>query len=103
MVAVGALLARCNWLGALRYCGENSIVIYLAFFLPMAATRTVLLKTGLIPDIGTVSLVVTTAGVVGALCMCWAVRNTGAQIPVRAAGAVLAGGKPRAASLQAAE
>jgi len=26
----------------LRYCGEHSIVIYLAFFLPMAVTRTLL-------------------------------------------------------------
>ena len=33
----------------------------------MAATRTLLLRTGLIPDIGTISLVVTVAGVVGAL------------------------------------
>jgi hypothetical protein len=33
----------------------------------MAATRTLLLKTGLISDIGTVSLIVTVAGVAGAL------------------------------------
>jgi uncharacterized membrane protein YcfT len=31
----------------LRYCGRNSIVIYLAFFLPMAR-RALLLKTGII-------------------------------------------------------
>ena len=44
---------------ALRYLGEHSIVVYLAFFLGMAASRSVLLKTGLIPDIGTVALLVT--------------------------------------------
>jgi uncharacterized membrane protein YcfT len=60
----------------LRYCGENSIVIYLAFFLGMAASRIVLLKTGAITDIGTCSLIVTTAGVVGALLLFWLVRNT---------------------------
>jgi uncharacterized membrane protein YcfT len=60
----------------LRYCGRNSIVIYLAFFLPMALSRTLLLKTGLIPDIGAVSLVVTTIGVMGALALFWAVRQT---------------------------
>ena len=38
------LLARARWLKSLRFCGEHSIVIYLAFFLPMAATRTLLLK-----------------------------------------------------------
>jgi uncharacterized membrane protein YcfT len=60
----------------LRYCGEHSIVIYLAFFLPMAATRIVLLKSGLVADLGTVSLVVTAVGVIGALCWYWAARET---------------------------
>jgi hypothetical protein len=55
------------WLNFLRYCGEHSIVIYLAFFLPMAVTRTLLLKTGVITDIGTISLIVTVAGVAGAV------------------------------------
>jgi uncharacterized membrane protein YcfT len=67
IVTIGTLLAQAHWLAALRFCGEHSIVIYLAFFLPMAATRTLLLKTGLIHDIGTISLIVTVAGVVGAL------------------------------------
>jgi uncharacterized membrane protein YcfT len=69
IITIGTLLARMNWLGALRFCGEHSIVIYLAFFLPMAATRTLLLKTGLIPDIGTISVIVTVAGVLGALAI----------------------------------
>ena len=69
IVTLGTLLARAHWLTFLRYCGEHSIVIYLAFFLPMAATRTLLLRTGLIPDIGTISLVVTVVGVVGALAL----------------------------------
>jgi uncharacterized membrane protein YcfT len=69
IITIGTLLARMNWLGALRFCGEHSIVIYLAFFLPMAATRTLLLKTGVIPDIGTTSLIVTIVGVLGALAI----------------------------------
>ena len=67
IITMGTLLARMHWLNFLRFCGEHSIVIYLAFFLPMATTRTLLLKTGIIPDIGMVSLIVTVAGVVGAL------------------------------------
>ena len=67
IIVAGTLLARAHRLNFLRYCGEHSIVIYLAFFLPMAATRTLLLKTGVIADIGTVSLIVTCAGVAGAL------------------------------------
>ena len=44
IIVMGTLLARMQWLDFLRYCGEHSIVIYLAFFLPMAATRTLLLQ-----------------------------------------------------------
>jgi uncharacterized membrane protein YcfT len=69
IVTMGTLLARMQWLNFLRYCGEHSIVIYLAFFLPMATTRTLLLKTGLIHDIGTISLIVTVAGLVGAIAI----------------------------------
>ena len=69
IITTGTLLARAQWLNFLRFCGEHSIVIYLAFFLPMAATRTLLLRTGIIPDIGTVSLIVTIAGVLGALAI----------------------------------
>ena len=73
VVSFSALLAKLHWLSVLRYFGKNSIVIYLAFFLPMAITRTVLLKLGVF-DIGTVALIVTTAGVLGALMMWWAAR-----------------------------
>jgi uncharacterized membrane protein YcfT len=69
IIIIGTLLARAHWLTFLRFCGEHSIVIYLAFFLPMATTRTLLLKTGLIHDIGTISLVVTVVGVAGALAL----------------------------------
>jgi uncharacterized membrane protein YcfT len=67
IIVMGTLLARAQWLNFLRYCGEHSIVIYLAFFLPMATTRTLLLHSGLAPDIGMVSLIVTIVGVAGAL------------------------------------
>ena len=67
IIVMGTLLARMQWLNFLRYCGEHSIVIYLAFFLPMAVTRTLLLKTGVITDIGTISLLVTVAGIAGAI------------------------------------
>jgi uncharacterized membrane protein YcfT len=69
IVTMGTMLARAHRLNFLRTCGEHSIVIYLAFFLPMAATRTLLLRAGPIHDIGTISLVVTIVGVVGALVL----------------------------------
>jgi uncharacterized membrane protein YcfT len=76
VVSVSVLLAKSDLAKPLRYCGRNSIVIYLAFFLPMAASRAVLLKTGWITDIGTVSVIVTVIGVIGSLAWFWAVRWT---------------------------
>ena len=76
VVTAATLLAQSHLCDPLRYCGANSIVIYLAFFFGMAASRIVLLKTGIITDIGAISLIVTTAGVVGALVLFWLVRNT---------------------------
>jgi uncharacterized membrane protein YcfT len=67
IITTGTLLARMHWLNFLRFCGQHSIVIYLAFFLPMASTRTLLLKTGIIHDVGLISLIVTIVGVVGSL------------------------------------
>jgi uncharacterized membrane protein YcfT len=79
VATVSALMARSDLFRPLRYCGRNSIVIYLAFFLPMAVTRTLLLKTGWIGDIGTMSVIITAAGVLGALALFWAVRGTWAN------------------------
>jgi uncharacterized membrane protein YcfT len=79
VVTLSTVLSRSDWMAPVRYCGRNSIVIYLAFFLPMAVTRTVLLKTGIIADIGWISVIVTASGVVFPLVLFWAVRNTAAR------------------------
>ncbi len=76
VVSFSALLSKSDLLAPLRYCGQNSIVIYLAFFLPMAASRTLLLKLGVISDLGTISVLVTVCGVIGPLLLFWAVRGT---------------------------
>ena len=76
IVAFAVLLARTRIFDALRYCGEHSIVIYLCFFLFMAGSRIFLLKTGMIPDIGAMSAIVTLAGVLGPLMLFWLTRST---------------------------
>ncbi|HET7678861.1 MAG TPA: acyltransferase family protein [Xanthobacteraceae bacterium] len=76
IVTLAALLAQLRIFDALRYCGEHSIVIYLAFFLFMAGTRVLLLRTGLVPSIGLMSVIVTSAGIVGPLMLFWLVRRT---------------------------
>jgi uncharacterized membrane protein YcfT len=76
VVAVSALMAQNDVFAPLRYLGRNSIVVYLAFFLGMAAARALLLRTGIVPDLGIVALLVTAAGVAGAVALFWAVRHT---------------------------
>jgi uncharacterized membrane protein YcfT len=103
IVVIGTLLAQARWLEFLRYCGEHSIVIYLAFFLPMAATRTLLLKSGLIHDIGTVSLLVTIAGIFGALAIWWISRGTRVNFLFERPAAFWIAPRKARAGLQAAE
>jgi uncharacterized membrane protein YcfT len=103
IVVIGTLLAQARWLDFLRYCGEHSIVIYLAFFLPMAASRTLLLKFGPIHDIGTISLIVTIAGIFGALAIWWAARGTRANFLFERPAAFWIAPRKARAGLQAAE
>lgn len=76
VVAASTLVARTIVAAPLRHCGANSIVIYLAFVLPMAATRIVLVKSGLVSDIGTLSLLVTITAVTAPLALHALVRGT---------------------------
>ncbi len=103
VVAVGTLLARAHWLDFLRFCGEHSIVIYLAFFLPMAATRTLLLRAGIIHDVGAISLVVTVAGVIGALAIRRIALKAGAKFLFERPSAFWNAPKKPQAALQPAE
>ena len=96
IVAICALLAQGDLLPGLRYCGENSLVIYLAFFLPMAAVRVVLIHIEWILDAGTISLLVTIAGNPRRTLPVVARSQHALPLPVRAAGAL-----PAAAESQA--
>lgn len=77
IVAFAALVAGRRGTGWLEWLGEHSIVIYLAFFLPMAVARTVLVGTGVIPDVGTVALLVTAAGVAAPAIFYLLIQKTG--------------------------
>ncbi|MES1154860.1 MAG: acyltransferase, partial [Pseudorhodoplanes sp.] len=52
-----------------RWCGENSLPVYLAFFLPMAMARVVINKSGLVADVGTEAALVTVIAIIGALAI----------------------------------
>jgi uncharacterized membrane protein YcfT len=103
IVTLGTLLARAHWLNFLRFCGEHSIVIYLAFFLPMATSRTLLLREGWIHDIGTVSLIVTVTGVIGALALWRIALLAGANFLFERPAAFWIAPKKAGPTLQAAE
>jgi uncharacterized membrane protein YcfT len=103
VVTVATLLARANWLNFIRFCGEHSIVIYLAFFLPMAATRTLLLHTGIISDIGSMSLVVTLVALFGALAIWRVALKAGADFLFERPDAFWIAPRKASTALQAAE
>ena len=58
IVLVAAQLAKFKLARFISYCGAHSIVLYISFTIPMALTRVVLLKLGVITDTGWASLVV---------------------------------------------
>ncbi len=80
VVAAALLITALPRAGSLLcFVGANSLVIYLAFFLPMAASRVLLLKSGVITDIGTISLLVTIAGVTMPFAIWWTALRTGGR------------------------
>ncbi|MBX3537753.1 MAG: acyltransferase family protein [Chelatococcus sp.] len=78
IITVASLLVSVGKGEALRYCGENSIVIYLAFFLPMAVTRVLLMKSGALDAIGVGwgAFLVTAAAVVTPLIVARIISGT---------------------------
>lgn len=76
VVAVSALMARTRAFAALAYCGRNSLVVYLAFAIPLAVAAKLAFSSGWIPDTGTIAALVTVAAVLGALALHRLVRDT---------------------------
>ncbi len=76
VISIAVILTKTNWAGILRYFGENSIVIYLAYALFMGFTRIITISLCEACDAGFVSLVVTAVAVAGPLVLHWAVRKT---------------------------
>lgn len=76
IVTSASLLSEVKLSRLLVYCGSHSIAIYLAFFLPMAASRTLLIKSGLIEDTGIMALIVLIVAIVAPLILERLVRHT---------------------------
>jgi len=77
VAAAGVWMARMkDWFGFVRAIGERTLIVYVAFFLFMATTRTILVKVApwLGPDV--ISTIVLAAAVTGPLLMHRLVRDT---------------------------
>lgn len=74
VVTVSALACHLPGVSAFAYCGRNSIVIYLAFLIPMEVTRKA--AAMVITDHGSLALISTAGGVLGALALYRLVRDT---------------------------
>lgn len=69
VIAGAALACDLPAMGWLRYCGANSLAIYLGFFLPMAAARKLILDHDLVANVDMASLIVTLTAVGGPLLL----------------------------------
>ncbi len=72
-----ALLMRLSSMNWLRWLGAHSIVVYLSFSIPMAATRVVLMKLGFVQDAGILSTIVMLVALTSPLVLYWLIRTTG--------------------------
>ncbi len=72
-----ALLARLPAMDWLRWLGEHSIVVYLSFSIPMAASRVLLLKLGITGDAGIVGTAVMLVALGAPLVLFWLVHKSG--------------------------
>jgi uncharacterized membrane protein YcfT len=77
LCVLAGLLSRLAFMDWLRWLGGKSIVVYLAFALPMGVVREVLLRLGLVRDAGLLSTVVMVAAIVAPLVLWWLVQKTG--------------------------
>ena len=77
IICLCAIFSRFKFAAFLRYLGENSIAVYLAFFLPMVITRVLLLKYAPGLGLGNISVIVTAAAVIGPVILFEFTRRTG--------------------------
>ncbi len=77
LVAISARIGRYSIFAPIRYCGQNSLAIYVAFTFPMVAARIIGSKTGLVTDPDLLSVFVLATAVSGALAMAWTARRVG--------------------------
>lgn len=76
VMLVATLLARAPGMHWFSYLGKNSIVVYLAFVIPLGGMRWLVGKSYLPADVGTLSFLAAVISVSGAIVMFWTLRHT---------------------------
>ena len=76
LCVMAALLTRLPWMNWLRWMGSKSLIIYVAFVLPLGVSRTVLIKLG-VDDPTVLSLATMAIAIISPLVLYWIVQRTG--------------------------
>ncbi len=76
LCVLAALLTRLPFMDWLRWMGSKSLIIYVAFVLPLGISRTVLIRLG-IDEPTTLSLLTMAIAIVSPLVLYWIVLRTG--------------------------
>ncbi|MGA0611007.1 acyltransferase family protein [Caldimonas sp. KR1-144] len=76
VISISGLLSLVPWMGWLRYLGQQSLVVYVGFYIPLAAMTRWLVSSGWPVFNGWGGLAITAFGILAALCLYWAVRGT---------------------------
>ena len=76
LCVTAALLTRLPWMNWLQWMGSKSLVIYVAFVLPMGISRTVFIKLGLLEPTVLTSATMAVA-IISPLVLYWLVLRTG--------------------------
>ncbi|MGL4441601.1 MAG: acyltransferase family protein [Bosea sp. (in: a-proteobacteria)] len=103
LIIVAVHLAASRIGPALAHLGRNSLTIYVAFTIPMATMRIVLIKCGLFTDPGIVSVIVWTFALLAPLLMALVARRFGASFLFDKPGWVRLGERRSVPRLRAAE
>lgn len=77
LCVLAMLLTKLAFMDWLRWLGSKSLIIYLAFVLPMGVFRTILLKLDIITDVSAISLLTMIVAIIAPLVLYWIVERTG--------------------------
>lgn len=76
LCVIAALLTRLSFMDWLRWMGSKSLIIYVAFVLPMGISRTLLIKLG-VNEPTVLSLAIMAISIISPLALYWLVQRFG--------------------------